>query len=259
MTIPDDDLHAYVDGALDEARRLEVEAWLAAHPADAERAHAWAAQSRALHDVFDPVLNEPLPIDLLGAARRTRGGGPRPWRAVAAVAALTVTGLLGYGIGQRSAPAPASLAQFSRDAALAHAVFTPEQRHPVEVEAVHADHLVAWLSKRLGTSLAAPDFTAQGFRLLGGRLLSGGKGPVAQFMYEDGGRRRVTLYVRRGAGDNGGTAFRHAVENGVEVFYWIDGDMGYALSGNIGHGDMERLADAAWRRLGGGVGTAIPR
>ena len=246
-TINEDKLHAYVDATLDEAQRLEVEAWLAGHPDDAERVRDWAAQNQAFHDAFDPVLNEPLPLELVRATRRPATG--RLWRAAAGIAVLAASGLAGYGIGLRSAQ-PELIAQMPRDAALAHVVFTPEQRHPVEVDAAHADHLVKWLSKRLGTQLAAPDFTAQGFELLGGRLLSGGNGPVAQFMYQSADQRRVTLYVRREAQGNRDTGFRHAMENGVEVFYWIDRDMGYALSGGIDHAEMKRLADAAYRQIG---------
>jgi len=68
--INENDLHAFVDGALPEARRVEVEAWLAAHPADAERVQAWATQNQSLHATFDVVLNEPLPIHLLRTTRR---------------------------------------------------------------------------------------------------------------------------------------------------------------------------------------------
>jgi len=247
--IEEDKLHAYADGVLDEAQRLEVEAWLAGHPVDAERVRDWSAQNQAFHAAFDPVLNEPLPLELVRATRRRHPAAGRLWRAAAGIAVLGVTGLAGYGVGLHTAQ-PEIIAQMPRDAALAHVVFTPEQRHPVEVDAAHADHLVKWLSKRLGAQLEAPDFAAQGFELLGGRLLSGGDGPVAQFMYQSADQRRVTLYVRRQARDNGDTRFRHATENGVEVFYWIDQDMGYALSGSIGHAEMQRLADAAYRQIG---------
>ena len=248
-TIDEDKLHAYADGLLDEASRLEVEAWLASHPEDAGRVRDWTAQNQAFHDTFDAMLNEPLPLELVRAAQRRHPAAKRLWRVAAGIAALAATGLAGYGIGLRSAE-PELIAQMPRDAALAHVVFTPEQRHPVEVDAAHADHLVTWLSKRLGTRLKAPDFTPQGFELLGGRLLTGGNGPVAQFMYQSADQRRVTLYIRKEAPDNGDTRFRHARENGVEVFYWIDRDMGYALSGAIDQGEMQRLADAAYRQIG---------
>lgn len=248
--ITEDDLHAYVDGGLPAERRLTVEAWLAAHPADEARVNAWLAQNRALHETFDEVLNEPLPLDLLRAAGAGRARARHGWRAAAAAFGIAASVLLGYGVGRHSASAPALQATLPRDAAIAHVVYSPEQRHPVEVDAQHADHLVAWLSKRLGHELQAPDFKAQGFELLGGRLLPGNGGPVAQFMYEDGQARRVTLYVRRAATGQGETAFQHAREDGVEVFYWVDRDLGYALSGAIGKAEMGRLADAAYRQIG---------
>lgn len=240
------ELHAYVDGALPEARRLEVEAWLAAHPDDAARVQAWSDHNHALHAAFDDVLNEPLPLDLVRATRRRVM--PAAFVALAATLAMVITGLVGYaiGVGTQQAPIPV---HFARDAALAHAVFSPEARHPVEVDAAHADHLVAWLSKRVGTQLHAPDFSLQGFALLGGRLLSGETGPVAQFMYQDGIERRVTLYVRRALPNAKETVFRHAVIDGVDVFYWVDGDFGYALSGQIGRQAMQQLAEAAFRQL----------
>lgn len=247
--IREDELHAYVDGALDAEAKLRVEAWLAGHPDDAERVRAWGEQNRALHVAFDGVLNEPLPLRLVAAATRRPRRAWRAWRAAAGVLAMIGAGALGYAIGQRQAVVLVADG-LPRDAALAHAVFTPEQKHPVEVDARHADHLVAWLSKRLGHALAAPDFAAQGFELLGGRLLAGDSGPVAQFMYQDVAQRRVTLYIRRAAKGNADTGFRRATENGVEVFYWIDRDMGYALSGGIDRATMQQLANAAYRQVG---------
>ena len=63
------DLHAYADARLEPSRHGEVEAWLATHPEDAERVHAWRRHKEALHAGFDPVLDEPLPDRLLRAAR----------------------------------------------------------------------------------------------------------------------------------------------------------------------------------------------
>ena len=259
--VSEDDLHAFADGALSDARRLEVEAWLAAHPADAERVQQWMGQNQSLHAAFDSVLNEPLPIHLVSAARRQPAR--TPYKAIAAALAFVASGLIGYGIGMISDrqvvnPPLASALPLARDAAIAHAVFSPEVRHPVEVEAAHAEHLVSWLSKRVGTELKTPDFAALGFELLGGRLLTGESGPVAQFMYQDGAGRRVTLYVRRAvagkAAENQETTFRHVTENGVQVFYWIDRDFGYALSGQIAPADIRKLADAAYGQLVGQAG-----
>ena len=110
-------------------------------------------------------------------------------------------------------------------------------------------HLVAWLSKRLGGSLKVPHLTALGYQLVGGRLLPGSQGPVAQFMFQEGNGQRLTLYVRVGAGDSKETAFRYAQERGVSVFYWIDGRFGYALSGEIDKAELLRIAKAVYQQL----------
>jgi len=246
--ITQDELLAYVDGQLPVERRAEVEAWLAEHPQDEARVRAWSAQNQQLHETFDAVLNEAVPLDLVRALRPSPPLWKRLARAAAIALAIAGAGGIGYAVGTRQGRVQNIYAGLPREAAVAHAVFSPEVRHPVEVDGEHADHLVTWLSKRLGTSLRAPDFRAQGFHLLGGRLLAAGGGPVAQFMYEDANSRRVTLYVRRDLKDQQ-TGFRHAREGKVEVFYWIDGNFGYALSGAVDNTVMQRLAEAAYEQL----------
>ncbi|MDP1651497.1 MAG: anti-sigma factor, partial [Rhodocyclaceae bacterium] len=137
----------------------------------------------------------------------------------------------------------------ARQAALAHAVFSPEVRHPVEVGAAEETHLVAWLSKRLGAELKPPRLSGHGFELVGGRLLPGDVGPVAQFMYQDARGQRLTLYVQRDAQDSRETAFRFARENGISVFYWLDGRFGYALSAEMEQPDLLRIATIVYQQL----------
>ena len=50
--ITETDLHAYIDGHLDETDRVRVEAWLAEHPEDRSRIEAWQAQAQMLRSTF---------------------------------------------------------------------------------------------------------------------------------------------------------------------------------------------------------------
>ena len=59
------ELHTYIDGALSEGARAEIEAWLASHPEDAERLRAYAEQNALLRSLYNPVLDEPVPAALL--------------------------------------------------------------------------------------------------------------------------------------------------------------------------------------------------
>ena len=261
-TITEAELHAFVDGQLTPERHGEIEAALAQRPEEALRVQAYRDQKRALRALFDPVLDEPLPQRVLDAAR------PRaPWYAqrwVAGLAIALVSGATGWGlhgVAQRASPATTlATAGFAQRAAVAHAVYSPEQRRPVEVDAAHEDQLVTWLSKRMGAPMRPPHLQALGYALEGGRLLPGGQGPVAQFMYRDAGGQRLTLYVSNEIGDlssaasgsRGGhaeTAFRVAREGRLNVFYWVEGRFGYAISADADRAALARVSGEVYRQL----------
>jgi anti-sigma factor RsiW len=243
----EDILQDYVDARLDEALKPEVEAYLAANPGEAERLAAYGTQNQALHALYDPVLDEPVPETM----RRPPG---TPWRKTvfrwaAAVALILAGGIGGWslrGIEENRTSAVAGLAE---GAAAAYAVISPEVRHPVEVTAENEAHLVKWLSKRLGATLRTPDLLDLGFGLVGGRLLAGQKGPVALFVYEDRGGERLTVYVRRSESASGETAFRFAARDQIGVFYWIDGPLGYAIAGEVSRPRLLEVANAIYRQL----------
>jgi anti-sigma factor RsiW len=240
--VTETELHAYVDDRLPSDRRAAVENHLATHPGDAERVRDWRQQRVALHALFDPVLEEPVPDSL---RRRPSRPGLGPLRYVAFVATALIGGALGWALrGEQVVIETVGLPQ---QAAVAHVVYAPEVLHPVEVGAREEAHLVQWLSKRLGAPVRAPQLTAAGFELIGGRLLPGDAGPAAQFMYQDVHGARLTLYVRQAVHENGETAFRYAQEDKVGVFYWVDGPFGYALSGELARPQLLQVAEQVYR------------
>jgi anti-sigma factor RsiW len=245
MKPSDYELHGYVDDCLDAEGRRVVEAHLAQTPEDAARVAAYREQNAALHAAFDPVLDEPLPDRLLPVRTARRAGAS----AAIALAWFALGAVLGWFANVLLTERPHALTSFSRQAALAHAVYSPEVRHPVEVGAAEQEHLVNWLSKRVGAKLRAPVLTAEGYELVGGRLLPGESGAVAQFMYQDGKGKRLTLYVSRVTGKPADTAFRFSQEDKVSVFYWIDGPLGYALSGELPKGDLLAIANAVYKQI----------
>ena len=240
------DLHAYVDDRLPEDRRREVENFLAVHPEEKERARVYQEQNKSLHAFFDSVLAEPVPPKWQNPGRR--------WTflfkpAVAAALWIVVGGSLGWVLrGAYNGKAAANV-RFAQQAAIAHAVYSPEVRHPVEVAAAEEQHLVNWLSKRLGDKLKIPHLSAQGYELVGGRLLPGDQGPVAQFMYQDKNGQRLTLYVKTDGNAKRETAFRFAQEGNVNVFYWIDRRLSYALSGELRKDELLRVATVVYEKL----------
>lgn len=182
--------------------------------------------------------------------------------AVIRVAACLVGGAtLGFVAGWTlavwypQAGSPAEGERLVRRAALAHVIYAPEVRHPVEVPAAQKAHLTAWLSKRLEADVRAPQLEGAGFALLGGRLLpaeafSGAASlPAAQFMYENTNGRRVTLYVRNANPQHCGSQSDYARIGTVAVSHWTDGALEYALaSADVRASELRALAQSARRR-----------
>lgn len=258
--IDEDDLHALVDGRLPAAEAAELRARLEADPDLRATVAAWTAQRDALRRAFPQPGLDTTPAPLLAAAERAQElrHSAMQWTRWAGMAAsvLAAFGLgwfANFEYGARFGPASAAQ-QFARQAAVAYVVYQPEVKHPVEVTAAQQDHLVQWLSKRLGRPLKVPDLHAQGFDLLGGRLLPGDNGARAQFMYQDHSGKRLTLYL--GAVKDGGkaldtqeTAFRVIDGGPVPGFYWVDRGFGYALTGALPEGELLDIAHAVYQQL----------
>ena len=246
------DLQAYADGKLPDERRAMVAAWLAAHPEDAERIESYRQLAEELRTSYERVLDEPVPERLVRALRAGRVRGVAVvagWIGVGVVLGA-IAGWQLHGTRPTAAAGGDAAALMAHRAVVAHATYSPEVRHPVEVGADQEAHLVAWLSKRLGTQLRAPKLEAVGYSLVGGRLLPGEQGPVAHFMYQCNRGTRVTLYVRSDMAPNRSTAFRYAREGSVGVFYWVDSKVGYAVSSaDISKEDLLNVANAAYQQL----------
>jgi len=261
-------LSAWLDGELPPGRRAEVEAWLQANPDEAARLRLWAADRDALRARFGPAEAEPVPERLQQLVwQHTPEAAPAGsgWRSrwAAALAVFVVGGLVGAGVVWRLQPAPALVARgvpaegWVQRAALAHSVYVPEQRHPVEVAVAgrtaeesraQEEHLSRWLTRRLDLPVKLFDLREQGYELVGGRLLPDAGGPGAQLMYQaSGGSTRVTVYLRK-PDEAAPAAFRYERDGEVGLFYWVEAGTGYALAGSLPRAQLLALAEAIHRQ-----------
>lgn len=285
MNTPPDDsvLHAWLDDELAADRRAEVEHWLRDHPEEAARVRLWAADAEALRAALNPVLDETVPDRLARVVwQRERSFLPQGWqRIAAALAVFALGGAVGAGIMWRGqagkAPAVAAAGNgesvaipWVRRAAVAHSVYVPEVRHPVEVAVAQAtpaesraqeEHLARWLGKRLGMPVLLADLRPLGFELVGGRLLPDGNGPSAQLMYQQVGKPaegaqpvRVTVYLRKPDAAQE-VAFRYEQQGELGMFYWVEGatatsgPIGCALVGALPRARLLELAEAVYKQL----------
>src|SRR5262249_34634225 len=145
--------------------------------------------------VADEVIPPRLELDRLAAR-------PRRWMIGVAAAILLALGT-GIGIGWFAHAASAAFANAAdpittmrEDAFAAHQLYIGEVRHAIEVRA-DENHLLPWLSRRIGTTLRAPDLSKYDLKLLGGRLLPCIDGPAALLMYENDRGERVTVYATK--------------------------------------------------------------
>jgi anti-sigma factor RsiW len=274
-----DKINAMVDGQLAPGELAEVMGQLTGNAESLETLHAWQTQREALRAMHRPLPGQEIPANLLSAAARYQHGRQQLdqwWRRGAMAAGV----MLAFGVGwilrgqfgnpssQALASGAAPASGFVHQASLAHAVFSPEVLHPVEVTAAQQEHLVQWLSKRLGKPLKVPQLASQGYELVGGRLLPGGDGARAQFMFQNPAGLRVTLYLgatgdrqANASSGSGGTlsshattgsdetAFKYSAEGPVASFYWVDQGFGYALSGAVQREELMKLAQLVYRQL----------
>lgn len=262
--VGEDELHALVDGRLTAAQAAEIQSRVDRDEVASRLLSDWRAQRQALRGMHAQMLNEPVPTSFIQAADeivRSRERARQRWQWGGLAASVALSFALGWILNgvvtSREAvtlAAGSSARSFAQQASLAHMVYLPEVRHPVEVPAAQQEHLVQWLSKRLGRPLKVPVLNTQGFELVGGRLLPGEDGARAQFMYQNTAGERLTLYigmVKSSSGSGGPaaqTAFRF--EDGpVPSFYWVDQGFGYALSGRLNRESLLRLANLVYPQL----------
>ncbi|MBX5143861.1 anti-sigma factor family protein [Rhizobium lentis] len=252
-SVTEADLHAYADGELPAAARAHIEAYLADNPDEAAMVAEWQAQNAGIRSLFagyekvrdtDPQLVTPPSTASLRARR---------W-AMAAAALLVfalgaVSGHYGSTLLERPELQLAGSETLPKQAETAFTVYAAEVRHPVEVFADEEAHLATWLGKRLEIeNLKIPNLHPLGFKLVGGRLLPVDGRPGAMFMYENQAGERLTVMVGRNK-ENRTTSFRFASSGNVETFYWIDGELGYAVTGEISRETLRGVAEECYRQF----------
>lgn len=256
IALTEAELLDYSAGVLSPESMAALAARLAQDPAGQATLAEWQRQDAAIEALYQPVLHEPVPNRLTNVIRRaedadaTQRAGRSSGRLRLVAAALTAL-VLGGGAGwlahDFTAPAAGAVA-LADDAMRAYDTFVVEVKHPVEVAASEADHLNAWMSKRLGHETRPPDFASAGFVLMGGRIVPSETGTAALYMYENTEGQRITLYIApRGASKT--TAFQFAEMGATQTFYWTDRDLSYAVVGTVPRDVLRAIAVDAYDQL----------
>jgi anti-sigma factor RsiW len=248
--ITEGDLHAFIDDALSDERRLEVENYLAERPEAARRVESYRRQRDELRAAFAPAAAEPIPerLNLARMVEARSRSNKRQWQAVAAALALVVFGAAGgWSIRRIYEPVSgAGISALAQEAADSFVTYTPDRIRPVEVR--EQPEMLEWASNRLKRPVAAPDLTAEGYRFMGGRLVATGHGCAVLFMYDDDHGSRLVFLSRPMIVDQNAPMEQHG--NGrIAEFAWSENGIGYSIVGQISSQLLERIAGDARRQL----------
>lgn len=233
----DVDIHRYLDGEMSREEVLDFGRRM-------ERDEALAIQVAGMMQDME-VLRAAIPTPSEAHLDRlmSRRAAHPIWGQLAAAFVLLAVGFGGGMMMRGSGAVPDMASDMLAEASAAHALYSVEVVHPVEVPASERDHLKSWLSNRLGAEVRIPDLTGAGLSLVGGRLLPFEQGAAAQFMYEDAEGTRVTLYLTP-AQTRGASTLRYGQKDAVSAAYWQDGLWHYALVGPMGRDGLTALAQS---------------
>lgn len=256
----DEDLQAYVDGQIDHRRKAAVEAYLAAHPAEADRVDAYRRQIAGLQALFGaPTANDtalPPAIAVLACELDAHlhrpctsampASGRRPQRRTARGLAAAVALLLAAGT--------------AGGLALTQSVWRGD---PVTVTAQPRASTSAELASGVSqaaagvtlqpdsTALPEPDLDALGFHLIARRDISRPAGPAAkQLLYQNADNQRITLALRAG-GQAGPSGFAFKRNGQAAQVLWQDSQTTFSLIGRLDQARLLGIAQAISRGLNG--------
>ena len=262
--ITEDDLHGYIDHALDPTRRAAVQDYLDAHPDVAARITAYERQRDSLK--IGP------PPDRRGAdPAATQPAAYRRATATSLGLALAFDGCrrLVAGIGRRgrvefrgtvaSLSDVHGIAALAQEAAYTYDTYGSDPAHPVEFGAADKAQLVSWISGRLGRTISIPDLAASGYRFMGGRLVATPNGPAGMLMYDDAAGQHLAVVLRPMKIDKDTRMSNHSFGD-VRGFAWSSKGMGFSVVAMAPADLLHPIADEVRRqeeRIQAGMPTLL--
>jgi anti-sigma factor RsiW len=235
-------LNAYVDGELDSAGSIGVEAHVQACPsclADVENLHALASsiQNGMLRYEAPRQLKRNVHASIRAANPETRSTSWN-WRWAAAFATALVILLVVWGLNRQQANS-------SEEALLVNDIVSSHVRsmmanHITDVASSDSHTVKPWFGGKLDYSPPAKDLTAQGFRLIGGRLDYLENRPVAALVYQRS-QHFINLFVWP-SGDTRIKPEDQLARQGYNIIHWTKSGMTYWLVSELNLAELNECA-----------------
>lgn len=265
----DDTLVAYLDGELDESARTEVEAWLDSDTVIRDRLAALTESASLLRAAFDPVLHEPVPEQLLAAARgETLGGAdvnkvarldaarqkrwtaPRwlHWAAAAGLGGLVIGGGLGYFVAgpdeAQQQVAAVQTANWLDNIAGYHKLFVSAGANDTALVDVPAsDDAARKAVQKLPSDFRLPNLQPWGLQFQGARYLFIEGEPGTQLFYTTDNKALGPITVVVAATTKPDLAPTFDRRGNLNVLYWRHHGHAYALVGTADIGYLWNISN----------------
>lgn len=229
----EDDLHAYADGQLDPSLRECVERHLSIHPEAARRVDMLKAEAQRLRAAMEnvPASAAPARLDPFRIRRELQSRNRLHWGIAASLLLTLALGAAGgwqwRDLDMRKTYLPMA------DATQAYRMFASDESTAMvdiraDAGADNAQQLQHWLDRHFVQAAPLPDFSAYGFKPVGGRLMASDKGPAAMVVYQNGQGQAIVYYLRPpGELFNFGNGNRR--DGKLLTQYWRQGRYFYAV------------------------------
>jgi anti-sigma factor RsiW len=230
--VRDEDLHAFIDGELDEAQAREVAQMIASDRGLADIVQAYRVDKARLLEHYEPILDQPIPEAWLRRIEQARRPRPvlawrRPLYAIAASLLALVIGWSGYQVMlERSGEAVVNEAVAARAVADTSTAFD-----------------AARVAAALGTRVKLPDLSKAGYTFAGAAMM-GDK--AVKLDYRDRDNHVFTLYLKASSGR---THFEMASRGAVRICLWQDDVLASVMVGEMSSAEMLRVASLAYNGL----------
>ncbi|MFV8833534.1 NepR family anti-sigma factor [Aquisalimonas sp.] len=266
-TVSSEMINAYLDGELDGAEQARVENHLARNPEAMETVRDYEAQAHALRQLYDPVLDEPIPDRLLDTITpvEAHDGARVSWLrrsmplATAASVALAVGVVAGWMLRSDLYEQEAeriAMQMFLQQASSSYSLYAREDSPWRETRLEEdRDRFGEWFRERNELEIAAPELDDDGFQFIGGQALPASSGSAGQMLYRNDDNQMVAIYFQSRGDDgvlsralerNGRTAFQK--QDDLSMYHWNSesGSTRYAVLGSVDQDMLGSLAERAF-------------
>jgi len=231
------ELHAYVDGDLDEESMARVEAYLRNNPDTAAEIRDYLRQKDDLRSAARqkmPLEDSPALAELgRNLAKRLRQDSRAIWRRPVAVAVLFFVGWLSHTLYAPLAQVP----PFANEVVQAHLLTSGDVS---EIPPISPER-VSKLFSRIGEIERLPDLRGFGFEPIGAQLLPSDEGTVLHVPYRDQQGVLVSYFLLHDEDDE--EMPRHILhKDGVTMVYWQHDHSRYALAAPLADDHLSRIA-----------------